>query len=53
MLKNEIHIIFQRAKRKCDFRFASFFNRLSRLKNAGTSMCPAQAVEKHGFSTAR
>ena len=32
MQKNDIPIVFQRAKRKCDFRFAPFFNRLTRLK---------------------
>jgi len=52
MLKINIHIVFQHAKRKCDFRFASFFNRLPRLKNAGTSLYRVQAAEKQGFSTA-
>jgi len=52
MLKNDFHIVFQRAKRKHSFRFATFFNRLSRLKNGGTSLYRAPAVEKQGFSTA-
>jgi hypothetical protein len=52
MLKNDFHIVFQHAKRKCDFPFASFFNRLVRLKNAGASLHRAQAVEKQSFSTA-
>jgi hypothetical protein len=52
MLKNDVHIVFQHAKRKCDFRFAPLFNRLSRLNNAGASLHRAQAVEKQGFSTA-
>jgi len=43
MLKNDFHIVFQHAKRKCDFRFAPFFNRLSRLQNGGTSLYRAQA----------
>jgi hypothetical protein len=52
MLKNDMHIVFQRAKRKCDFRFAPLFKRLPRLNNAGASMRRTQAVEKRGFSTA-
>jgi len=52
MLKNDFRIVFQRAKRKCDFRFAPFFSRLWRLKNAGASLHRAQAVEKQSFSTA-
>jgi hypothetical protein len=53
MLKSDFRIAFQHAKRKCDFRFASFFNRLQRLKNAGASLHRTQAVEKRSFSTAR
>jgi len=52
MLKNDFHIVFQRAKRKRSFRLASFFNRLSRLKNGGTSLYRTQAVAKQRFSTA-
>jgi hypothetical protein len=37
---------------KNDFRFASFFNRNKRLKNAGVSLHRMQAVEKRSFSTA-
>jgi hypothetical protein len=52
MPKNNIHVVFRLAKRKCDFRFAPFFNRLPRLKNAGPSVDRAQAVAKRRFATA-
>jgi hypothetical protein len=52
MLKNDVHIVFQHAKQKCDFCFAAFFNRVARLKNVGASMRRPQAAEKRGFPAA-
>jgi len=46
MLKNDVLIVFQHAKRKCDFRFASFINRIWRLINAGASVHRTQVFEE-------
>jgi hypothetical protein len=52
MLKNDVHIVFQHARRRCDLRFASFFNGGTRLKNAGVSVHRAQAAERENLPAA-